>query len=130
MACTLHIQIDAALKTPEPEVVGPEAPPVKYGWHAALRAVALEFQNNINPALSYMGKEPIAVNPDSELLEGYLGIANTAPTDSESWEYDGLVTVQIENYDFINSRFFGMLPVPPTTFWLIGGKPPQAGTFI
>jgi hypothetical protein len=117
MACTLHIQIDASLKG-------------ENGWRDALKAVALEFQTNINPALEYMGKEPIAVNPDSDTLEGCLGGVNTIPTDSENWEYDGLVTVNIPNYDFINSRFFGMLPVPPTTFWLIGGKPPQAGEFI
>ena len=113
----LSIQIDATNK------VGKD-------WTPALKAVAVEFETIINPALVSLGKEPIPVNSKATQIEGFLGTVNTPPSSSEDWEYDGLVTVHIPNYDFINARFFSMLPQPPSTFWLCSTKPPQSGAII
>jgi len=138
MACTLYVQIDEAnaSKNDLGEVV-PTDP------KNALRATALEIQNDINPALVYMGRPPIVVHPDGPNIENYLGDVNTIPSsgmmptgelDSEgnpilvyNQEYAYLVDVHISNYDFINSRLFALLPSPPKTFWIVSNNPPQSG---
>lgn len=117
MSHRLSIQADATKK------VGTD-------WSPALKAIALEFETKINPALVSMGKEPIKVNSKATQIECYLGSINTPPSNHENWEYDGLLTVVIDNYDFINARFFTMLPEPPTTFWMCSTQPPQSGVII
>jgi hypothetical protein len=122
MACTIGIQLDAANAT----VDG------KFDWKNALKATALEFEKVINPVLAAVGKEQIKVNSEAALAEDFLGNGNTPPTTSDDWEYNGLLEVKINNYDFINSRFFDILSAQvgskvPTTFWLCSNVPPQSG---
>jgi hypothetical protein len=56
-------------------------------------------------------------------IDGFLGALNTPPTE------DGMCTVVIENYDWLD---LGFLPegVTPQTFTFILGVPPHAGTVI
>lgn len=110
MPCRLQIQIAGQ--------------PVDGDWRASLKAVAEEFETVINPALEAMERKPIKVNSNAVNIEDYLGDCCTPPTTSDNWEEAGLTMVAIGNYDWINSRFFSMLPTPPVTFWLLGGSPP------
>lgn len=94
------------------------------GWVDALKASALEIEQ-LNSSLVSGGLVPIKVNPNSDTIEGFLGEVNTPPTVSDSPSYDGLVTVRIKEYDFID---LSLLPAQPTTFYFIAGTPPQSGT--
>ena len=92
---------------------------VKLKPEATLRDVALEVQ-----ALNaYAGTEefprPIPCNPDSEQVEGFLGLVNTPPDEM------GRVNVRID-YEFLDLSF---LPAEPQTFTFILGKPDETGEF-
>jgi len=89
-------------------------------WIPALKAAALEIQQLdalADPETSF--PRPIGSNPDSEQPEGFIGAVNTPPTG------DGMVTVRIESYEWIN---VALIPAMPTTFNFILGIPPHAGT--
>lgn len=117
-------------------------------WHPALQAVAYEIQalNNfvgllgVNPDTGEDAfPRPITCNPSAVyqeevtdldgntitqwagVQEQVIGDANTIPTE------DGMVTIILANYDWINFRF---LPEMPTTFSIIGVIPPHSGRFI
>lgn len=111
MGCILTIQLNEANKGAE-------------GWKDALRACALEFETIINPALVSMGRKAIKVNSAAINPEDFLGEVNTPPSESDNWELAGHVKCTISEYEWINSRFFDMLPKKPTSFWLVGGAPP------
>lgn len=111
MSCQLTIQLNEANKGAN-------------GWKDALKACATEFKTVINPALVSLGRKAIKVNPDAINPEDFLGDVNTPPTEDSNWELAGHVRVHIGEYDWINARFFDMLPQKPTTFWLVGGAPP------
>ena len=138
MPCRLQIQLNEQYRTIIEQQPDPNAPPsddpeapvptipveVDGGWRAALKACAEEFETIINPALVSMERKAIKVNSQAVNVEDFLGDANTPPTESDNWEEAGLVQVAVAEYDWINSRFFAMLPTPPVTFWLVGGNPP------
>lgn len=90
-------------------------------WIPALRLAALEIQD-LN---AYSGTtefpRPIASNPDSVTVEGFLGCGNTPPTEDR-----GMVTVAIDEYEWLELDLF---PAMPTTFSFAIGDPP-AGKII
>lgn len=113
MPCKFNIRLNPAFKGDN-------------GWMDALKAVALEIEQ-LNQVFIANGLDPIPVNPSSVQAETFLGAGNTIPTENEDLRYAGLVTVAINEYDFID---LSLLPANPTTFFFIAGTPPQAGVFI
>jgi len=86
-------------------------------WKPALRAAALEVQA-LNVAMAELLPEPIPCNPDSEIMEGYLGDSCTIPT----------------SYGYVNVRLMGfrkLIPPPgvsPQTFSFVLGEPIEDGS--
>jgi hypothetical protein len=76
----------------------------------------MEIQG-LNAAMAELLPEPIPCNPESEIIEGYLGVCNTVPT-----EY-GYVTVRLP-------MFRKLVPPPgvsPSTFSFVLGAPIEDG---
>lgn len=84
-----------------------------------LRNVALEVQALNQFAGTPEFPRPIPCNPDSEQVEGFLGLVNTPPDPL------GRVNVRID-YEFLDLSF---LPATPQTFTFILGKPDLTGSF-
>ena len=81
-------------------------------WAKCLQAAAYEIQG-LNAAMVDILPEPIPCNPDAEIIEGYLGVSNTVPSE----------------YGYCNVRlpmFRKLIPPPgisPTTFSFVLGEP-------
>jgi hypothetical protein len=87
-------------------------------WRSALKITAEEIQL-LN---TYSGTEnfprPITSHPDADVVENFLGMGNTPPSN------DGMTTVVVGEYDYID---LSRLPAMPQTFTFIIGVPEQAG---
>ena len=92
---------------------------VKLKPEMTLRDVALEVQQLNQFAGTEEFPRPIPCNPDSEQVEGYLGLVNTPPDEM------GRVNVRID-YEFLD---LALLPAIPQTFTFIIGKPAETGVF-